>query len=187
MESKMSDNKTSNPKKMVKALYGKMFKFKFVKQGKRWIEETNNIIEALPILKLDKKRRCPFCLSNKCLENTTLVYKEAAGPLFNSDKYPNSRHYDLEIALCNKHPRYFLIEREVGFFFRPKKGICPYCGSPFTERVPDKTKVELPLIVPPEYVDSAEKYGYELFQEEPYKCKKCKRTFGGDFYVSNKI
>jgi len=183
----MSDNKTKSPKKVSKELYGKMFKFKFVKQGKRWIEEINDITEALPILKLDKKRRCPFCLSNKCLENATLVYKEAAGPLFDSDRYPHSMHYDLEIALCNKQSLYFLIEREVGFFFRPKKGICPYCGSPFTERLPDKAKVDFPLIVPPEYTESVEKHGHELFQEEPYRCKKCKKTFGGDFYVSDKI
>lgn len=171
-----------------KVLYNKMFKtsYGFIPAtGEEFISfvETKSKEEALDILSISDKRRCPFCYSDKCLSE---IRRKKSISLSDEELYALPEaviDVELGLAQCRKFAKYFLVEKRVKGF-SDKEGQCPWCGSTFTEPLPDGTHSDslgMPFIVPnPEQV---KKHQEELTSKHPYRCKHCSRMFAGNWYI----
>lgn len=148
------------------------------------LDFCSDIKQALDIVHSFEKRRCPGCGSSECFGNFLGMLRP--GGFFDIFLVEG-----FELLRCKKGDKFFVAEKLLKL--SDAIGKCPWCGSPFTEKLPDKPTIS--IRVDDEHVIEVEesKLKEELrkwfvsTQRNPYRCKHCKRYFSGSQYVNEEL
>ena len=166
-----------------KVLNGRMFKvYCYVESdtGKKetLLRECFNVKDALEILAADEKRRCPFCNSSKCFRSPIKMDY--------SIDFVGSRMTGLELLICSKTEEFFVAEKKLKT--SKQQGVCPWCGSHYTEKLPEDALIDRPpSILSGKNIEATKKEWLALLmRKNPYKCKHCNRVFAGTWYLDKK-
>lgn len=183
-------------KKISKEFCGVMFAIIVDPDGKKVIVPTKDALKAVDIVIPKTKRRCPYCHSNKCLENI-LGESIAFRDYFPKAAKTQDTRY-LDIAVCRKLGKEFILARNMLAITLERKR-CIWCGSTHITPIPNPEKLRESFLEP----SKIKNYRFVIWEDprgdefgipeiegmtidekniftytDPYKCEQCKRVFG---------